>query len=165
MTDFAGAEHDLTLAVSALDDEAAVRILAAVVRVHRRGTDTGEERAHESARALCEELRVAPLDIPASAGEIAREALLLLAQEPDKSGPIGAMIRNPVAQRFGLDPVSGTLLITFALFALQSHVEFSRDKEGHWEFKFKKVPSKGNVVGPLIKKLAALISGGPPSSS
>ena len=165
MTDFTGTAHDLTASISSLDDGSAVRILAAMTRPHLRDADSGGAWTPESAHALCVELGVTPADTPASAGEIARHTLLLLAGEPDKGGPIAEMIRNPAPQRFAVDPISGTLLVTFALFALQSHVEFSRDKQGKWEFKFKKTPSKSSVVGPLIKKLVALISGGPPTAS
>lgn len=165
MTDFTELEHDLSSAISSLDGTTAVRILAAVTRPYLRGPNIGVEWTPEMARGLCAELGVTPADAPASAGEIARQALLLLAQEPDKAGPILAMIRNPAPRQFAVDPVSGTLLVTFALFALQSHIEFSRDKQGKWEFKFKKAPTKSNVVGPLIKKLVALISGGPPPPS
>lgn len=165
MADFTETERDLTSAFALLDDNTAVRIFAAVTRPHLSDADTSEVWTPETARALCAGLGVRPAATPTSAGEIARQALLLLAQESDKAGPIVAMIRSPARRQFTVDPVSGTLLVTLALFALQSHVEFSRDKQGKWEFKFKKTPTKSNVVGPLIKKLVALISGGPPSPS
>jgi hypothetical protein len=58
--------------------------------------------------------------------------------------------------------VAGTLLITAALFALQSRIEFVRDKDGKWSFKLVKKPTKDAIVTPLIKKLISLIAGGPP---
>jgi hypothetical protein len=157
-------EHDLSAAIEALDDQAAMRILAAVTR-RPRAFSRDEPMTTEAVQALCAEWSVTPVAVPAPAGEIARQALLVLMHDPDLRGPILAMIRNPEPRQFALDPVSGTLLITFALFALQSHVEFSRDKQGRWEFKFKKAPSKERVAGPLIRKLIALISGGPPKTT
>ncbi len=107
-------------------------------------------------RALCAEFEVPAASAAAEPGELARQTLRLLAEDPAHAEPIAALVSGPAPERFDLGAVSGTLLITTVLFALGSHIEFERDKQGYWSFKFKKTPMKDSVIMPLIRKLVSL---------
>lgn len=154
----------LTELIKSLDDPNATRVLMAVTKPRLRDAGDLPAWTPQLARALATELEVTPDTDAAAPAELARRTLLLLAQDPAYVEPIAALIRNPAPQRFMLDPITGTLLVTAAVFALQSHIDFQRDKDGKWSFKFKKTPTKDGLVTQLIKKLVALLSGGPPAT-
>ncbi len=160
MPDNTSNSTSLTDAITALDDAAALRVLSLATGPGLRNDPL--EWSPDLASALRDHFAPPAADSPAPPADLARTALLALAADPQHTGPLRALIAGPPPQRFALDPVSGTLLITAALFALQSHIEIERDSEGRWTFKFKKEPTKDSLIAPLIKKLAALISGSPP---
>src|SRR5262245_25240686 len=75
---------DLATLIRHLDDPAAKRILATVAQQRVRSGATPDLPASaETARDLAAAAEVAPDATPVSDGELARETLLLLAEEPD----------------------------------------------------------------------------------
>lgn len=98
-------------------------------------------------------------DIELSDGESARCALAILAGDTSNADPVRAMVNGPAPQRMGVEPVSGTLLATGILIALQTHIKFERDKEGRWSLKLEKKPSRDGLIAPLLKKLLSLLPG------
>ena len=148
--------------IGGLDDRSAVRILHAIAQPKLRAAGSEPVWTPDLGRALCAEFDVPAASVAAEPGELARQTLMLLAEDPANAEPIAALVSGPAPERFDLGAVSGTLLITAVLFALQSHIEFERDKQGHWSFKFKKTPTKDSIITPLIRRLVSLISGGPP---
>ena len=147
--------------IRTLDDSTAMRVLETMIRPRIDAGEASLEWSPELGQGIARQLDVSG-DAPADSGELARQTLLLLYQDPQYRGPITAIIKNPPPQRFFLGMVGGTILITAALFALQSHIEFGFDKERRWYFNFKKEPTKDSILTPLIQKILALISGGPP---
>jgi len=144
-------DPDLTDTILKLSDPDAIdllRRLAEGVGAALPSQDDGDA-AMELAR---EEPSAAPND-----GSAARLALCLLAEGPRYAGPVRAMLANPPAQRMALDPFTATLLTSGLLLALQTHVEFVRKTDGTWSLKVIKKPTKDGLLGPLIKKLAALL--------
>ena len=147
--------------IKTLDDPTAMRVLEAMIGPRIDAGEAPLEWSPELGQGISRQLDVSG-DAPADSGELARQTLLLLYQDPQNREAITAIIKNPPPQRFAIGVVGGTILITAALFALQSHIEFGRDKDGQWYFKFKKEPTRDAILTPLIQKLLALISGGPP---
>ncbi len=81
-------------------------------------------------------------------GNLAREALLLLAYEPENLEPLTALIQSASPEKF-LD--AGTVAIgVAALIALQTHVKFERTKEGKIHFKLERKPLPAELIGKLI---------------
>ena len=144
-------ETNLTDATLKLSDADAIAILRAVAEGVQAPSPT-----HEDAKVMVELAAVEPQAAPAD-GEAARLALCLLAADPNYAGPIRAMLANPAARRFAADPITITLLAGALMMALQTHIEFSRTPDGKWSFKLIKKPTKDGLIGPLIKKLAALL--------
>lgn len=163
--------HELQSQIEALDDAAAVRVLTAATRPILRAAPEPPAWSPELAQALAAEANLTPAGTPAGRGELARQALLALAVDPDHpdqpnpehAEPIAALIPRPAARQLAMGPVGGTLLITCALLALKTHVEFGRNPDGTWYFKVKKTPTKDSLLTPLLKKLIAMITGGPPT--
>lgn len=93
---------------------------------------------------------------PVSDGDIARQALLILAEDSAYREPIRALIQGPSPERFGVDP--GTItLITAVLLVLQIHIKIKRDAAGKWEFLFEKKPTDAEILKPFISKLLGWI--------
>jgi hypothetical protein len=69
-----------------------------------------------------------------------------------------AMIENPPAEDFTVDPVILTIGVG-ALVVLQAHIKFERDKEGKWSFKFEKKPLGDTLLGQVISKLGGWLRG------
>lgn len=155
----------LTQTIANLDDATATRVVQTIVGARRHAGESTTEWTPDLGPALQKEFELPAATTPTPPGDLARQTLLLLCQDERYREPILTLITNPPAERtrFVLEPLGGTLLITAALFALQSHIKIERDKDGRWTFEFIKDPSKNAIISPLIEKLVALISGGPPT--
>jgi len=93
---------------------------------------------------------------PDSEGDLARQALLVLAEDPVYCEPIRALIQGPSPDRFGMD--AGTItLIPAVLLVLQTHIKIKRNAAGKWEFLFEKKPAHAEILKQLISKLLGWI--------
>jgi hypothetical protein len=139
--------------INSLDDPAAARILGILARRIGGGRET--ELTPAIWRALEEEFGVAPaLDRP-SEGDLARQALIVLAQDPDTGEALSALSRGQAPQRF--EPVTTVLVIAAALIALQTHVRFERDASGKLSFLIEKKATKDTLLKPLVQKLISYL--------
>ena len=144
-------ETELTEAILKLSDADAIKLLQRMAD----GVQAAPP-AHSATEAVISLAANEP-SITLTDGEAARLALQLLATDPKHAGPIGALLINPPAKQMLIDPITGTLLTTGLLLALQTHVEFIKKPDGTWSLKVIKKPTKDGLLGPLIKKLAALL--------
>lgn len=87
----------------------------------------------------------------ASSGDLARAALLLLADDPQQRPRIDAMISQPPAQRLGL--AETTAIIGAVLFVLGTHIKVERNAKGTWTFKVEKQPTDPTLLKALMEKL------------
>src|SRR4051812_11861785 len=126
---------DLNNRIQALDTPTAEGILNAVASYR---VSSGQAVTMSPDTALARELAVAiPPESGATAGDLARAALLLLAAAPDLHPVLTDMLDNPPAESF----LVGELAIgAAALVVLQSYIKFERTKDGKWSFKFEKQP-------------------------
>jgi hypothetical protein len=142
---------------SELDDATAQRILSIVAR---GGEGSAREiLAHrgELRASLAEHFGVAPTVAPVPPGDLARQALTVLASHPQTGRAIEAVIDEPAPPALTyMDPFGITLLVA-AIVALQTEVEIRRDGDGRWTFAVKK---KGDDTGvkSLIQKLLSYLS-------
>jgi hypothetical protein len=143
---------NLTARIQALDPAKAERILNAIAQ-YRVSRGLAANLTPDA--ALVTDLAAAAdttLDSAASAGDLAKASLLLLADDPAMTPVLDAMIANPPAETFAVDP--GTLVIgVAALVILQSYVKFERDKNGKWTFKVEKKPMSDTLLKQVISKL------------
>jgi hypothetical protein len=147
--------NDLPVLIRDLDDSTAERILASVSRHRiRSGAATEIPLTQDLAQALASAAGTPPAAQAVRAGDLARQSLLLLAEDPAQEPVLRAMIENPPAQRLA-DPLAVLAVGTAALCVLQSAITIQRDKEGKWSFQFKKDP----LSNPLLKLLIEKISG------
>jgi len=165
MTNDPTRDSPLASEIAALDERNAVRILQAVARSNLASAAPQPVWEPDLGQALCTQFGVSSATSPAAPGDLARHALLLMADDPAYAQPISLLIKGPSSERFDLGTVTGPFLIIASLFALQSTIHIARDKQGRWTFEFTKKPTNDSVITPLIRKLVELISGGPPRVS
>ena len=138
-----------------LDDQRAVRILEAVTQARARRGEQAPRWDGETAKGLREAFDVSKPDAPVTSGEVARAALLVLAEDPETRQAIETMARHmPASRQAFVDP--GTVALTAALLVvLQSHVELKRDPGGKWSFSYIKKEAPVELLKPLVEKLLA----------
>ncbi len=151
---------DLQQTLADMSDADAVRILDAVTKPRLRAGEKVPEWSDELAGALREELGAAPA-VGATEGEVAREALRILALDPRCRQPIAALAAGPEPETLGArSAVTVAVLITGVLFALGSHVEFRYDRAHGTTVVFVKEPTDKELLKPLVEKLLALCGAG-----
>ena len=144
-----------------LSDPQAVRILTTIARHEPAAGGEEMELTAELRDALARELEVRPQGQPASDGDVAREALGLLAR-PDKLGPVvTAMVENPTPTRMALDPTSALVLGAAVVMVLKTHFEISRDARGRWTFHAKSPALDKGLLKGFVEKLLSWIPPGP----
>jgi hypothetical protein len=95
---------------------------------------------------------------PVSEGDLARQSLLLLAEDPAQQPALRGLIENPPAE--ALEGVLAAIAVgTAALCVLQASVKIGRDKDGHWTFQFAKKPLSEPLLNLLIEKLGGYLQG------
>lgn len=140
--------------ISSLDDATARRVLATFARA----------QAHPTETALTPELRQALREfapgpetaaVSASEGDLARAALMLIADDSQQQPMLTALIEGPAPTKFGV--LETVAIISAVLVVLQTHVKFERDKEGRWSVKIEKRPTDNSLLKPLVQKLLSFI--------
>lgn len=90
-----------------------------------------------------------------SEGEAARQSLLLLSEDPDYREGLGALLKNPLLERF--DMGLSIAVIPAVLIILQTHVRLKRDKSGKWEVLIEKKPTQSGLLKSLVQSLLSLV--------
>ena len=139
------------------DDGTAQRILRTIagVRSSKLPEDSPQLRA-----ALASEFKVIPSHRSVSAGELARQALIVLAEDPATLRAIESMASEDASSsRQTYDGGVTIALGIAALFALRTGVDIERDKQGRWSFKMKVKPASEGAVKKLVEKLINYLPG------
>lgn len=144
--------------ISRLSEEQAIAILARFPEVRQASVPPVSSLPRTELQALSEHFGGPLVSARVSEGELARQALLLLADSPDRREIIYTMARNmpAPAQRFdaGLSLAVGTA----AFLVLQTHVHAKRDKNGKWTIEIKKQPTDMTALKLLVEKLLPFLS-------
>src|SRR5208283_103231 len=86
-----------------------------------------------------------------SEGDMARQALLLLADDPQNRDALAALIAGPPPESF--EVVGTVALVAATLVVLQTHVLFERDRDGKIHIKIEKKPTRDSLLKDLVQKL------------
>ncbi len=131
-----------------LDDAAAVRILQTYSAAQCRRGNFETRMSDELRQGLVKELDGFELPDAVNEGDLAREALLILAHDQNNVEPLTALIESTSPERF---LTAETIAIgVAALVALQTHVKFERTKEGKIHFKLERKPLPSELIAKLI---------------
>jgi hypothetical protein len=154
MAYFANASLHMEDLINSLDDATSVRIVGILAR--RSGGGRQTELTPEIRRSLQEEFGVAPAPDHPSEGDLSRQALIVLAQDPETDEAITALSKGPPPQRF--EPVTTVVVVVAAaLVALQTHVRFERDVGGKLKLLIENKPTKDTLLKPLVQKLISYL--------
>src|SRR5215212_4312026 len=118
--------------LSQLDDETAQRILTTIARA-RSGRLPGAPPLSDLRPMLAKDFQVAASPASVSAGDLARQALVVLAEDPATRAAIEAMAAETApASRHSFNVAESMALGMAAYFALSTAIEIERDKGGKW---------------------------------
>ena len=136
-----------------LDDLAAQHILAVIVKSRAHSSAEGIPWNSSLRQALAGEFQLEPGATPVSEAELARQSLLVLAEDPETRKAIETMAaaaeQSPQKFDFG-----ATIGITAAvLFVLQTHIKFDRQPDGKWSLQVEKKPTSDALLKGLVQKL------------
>jgi hypothetical protein len=144
-------QASLTDRIQSLDDATARRVLTTFARAQSPQPET--QLTPALAQAL-REFAPEPAAGPVTEGDIARTALLLLADDPHQQPILTALINGPGPQKMAVLETTG--VIVAVLMALQTQVKFERDKDGRYSFKIEKKPTDAGLLKTLIQGLLKL---------
>ena len=149
-----------------MDDDTAWRVLSAVAKARRHGQPPPQWTA-DLRQATQEATGLSPESAAQAGrdeGELARQALLLAARDPQAGPALAAMIEHPPVQKFDLGLTGAAVTLAAVLVILRTHIEFERDKAGKWKLRVKVTRTPEAVLKPLVQKLLSFLPGdGPPN--
>jgi hypothetical protein len=133
-----------------LDDITAQRILGMIVRTGNMPPEVSWDMNLK--QCLAETFQIAPASAPVSDGDLARHALLVLAEDPEMRSAIEIMAANAEAtpKRFDFGTTIG--ITAAVLMVLQTHIRFERSSTGKWNLKIEKKPTSDALLKELVQK-------------
>ena len=140
----------MSLKVDELTDEQALTLLLRFLQGHV--DDFPESPSGEGVRGLLGAVVDRPTDDAVSAssdGELARDALSLLVEEPEFAARLDALHKT-ASPGFFLDPATLILTSAAALVVLQLSGVVSYDQRNGWRFKLEKKPASDSVMKSFI---------------
>jgi len=140
-------------AIMRLEGDRARRILDIVAR-HRRvaGPAPGLTPALRTELAAAFGLTEAAFP-PVPEEDLARQALLVLAEDPASAAAIQSMAAQPQGAPQKFDFGASLAVTTAVLIVLQTHLQFERHKDGTWTLKLEKKPTSDALLKGLVQKL------------
>ena len=135
-----------------IDSARALQILAIVCRSHRNQQPSALTPNLRKELALTFDLPDAASE-PVSDEELAKQALLLLAEDPERRAAIETMAAQPELGRQKFDMGLTIGLTAAVLLVLQTHVRFERHEDGKWSVKIEKKPTSDALLKSLVQKL------------
>ena len=103
-------------------------------------------------QALTSEFEAGSATSPVSDGELARQALLVLAEDPDTCNAIETMATQPPSvQKFHFG--TSLALTAAVLIVLQTRVKFERGTDGKYSLLVEKKPTSDALLKGLVQKL------------
>lgn len=146
--------------IAQLDDATAQRILDTLARITMRTEHVITDLTPDQRQVLQDAFGTNEATAPVSEGDLARQALMLLAQDPERSANLQAMLDAGPPRRF--EPLTIIAVATAALTILQTEIQFTKDKAGKTTFSLKKRALSDSVLTSLVQKLLRVL---PPGSS
>ena len=149
-------------AIRALQDDDAIRILSLIAKHELGAEESGAETPAGLEDALAIEFEISAAGESVSDGEMARQALMLLAQDSKFEKVITTMTTN-VGHRtkeFAVDPVTAIALSTACIMVLKSYVKVEYNEEDGWGVKFESKPLDKDILKGYVKKLVGFLTKG-----
>ncbi len=136
-----------------LDDETAIRVLVQFAEGQFPGDRQDKQTGEDLRQALFASSSGETPQGDATAGAVARQGLLVFAEDARNHEALLALTRNPRPRSFSI--VGGVAVLAAAVVVLQTRVEFERDKGGRMRLKIE----KGAASNDVLKKFMGLLAG------
>jgi len=155
--------------INSLNDQAAVQILATIAQHHPQGEPAESLSLTELTQTLPETFDAKPVDTAVSDGEMARTALLVLAQDDELGGIIKALAEAAKGQgeapgeyrAFAVDPIVGAGVATAIIFVLKTSGKIERDENGKLKWHVGWESLDKSLLKQFVDKLLTWIPSGP----
>lgn len=144
-------------AISQLSDEDAIAVLRSLSEIFEAGQAATPAILREHVEALARCFGAGFAGTPVSDGDLARQALELIADDPEKRRIIATIAQNLPTGRQRFD-VTGFLLVTGVVTVMQTYVHITRDKDGRWTVEIRKQPTDKTLLKTLVQKLTGYMS-------
>ena len=145
--------------IEALSDNDAIRILSLIAENELGAEDSAEELPAGLNDALEKEFGLSAAAEPVSDGDMARQALLLLACDPDREQRIIALAESPT--RSFIEPVTAIVLTAAVVAVLKTGVKYKRRSDGEWELEIDSPSLDKESLKGFVDKLLSWIPKGP----
>ncbi len=142
--------------ISQLDDRSAIRILDRVLTGILDTTQPALELTPGLRQAFAAQSGLPP-STACKPGDLARAALEFLAADPDLQPRILALAADAEPQQFDGGIISGVVVLTFALCALQTQAEVSWDAKTGLRVSLKKKSASDALLKQFLAKLAGFM--------
>lgn len=145
-------------AIENIDPVRAQKILSVVARSSRQislPTEVTPELWKELASAFC--LSECTTTKPASEDELVKQALSVLAEDPERRAAIETMAAQPDSEPQKFDFGASLSLTAAVMIVLQTHLRFERQEDGKWSVKVEKKPTSDALLKGLVQKLLAYV--------
>jgi hypothetical protein len=147
--------------ISSLDDSKACQILSQIARARAHVETKTFQLTPDLRAALASAFGVSAQPLSVSEGDIARQALLLLAEDVDTRRAIETMSTNLPETATQYDGGLTVAIGAAAFLVLQTYVHVERDKEGKWTVKLEKKPASEAILKALAAKIVAFVPKAP----
>jgi hypothetical protein len=137
--------------ILSLDDPTALRVLQAFVQPKLRDASLQPKLEPGLRQALEETFPDGPPDERITAGDLARQALLVVAADPKNRASLQVLIDGPPPESFSM--LGTAAVVTAVLIVLQTYFIFERDKSGRWRIKIEKRPTQESLLRNVVAKL------------
>jgi hypothetical protein len=143
--------------IESIDPAHAHQILTLVIRSYRND-QTSPELTPDLQKELASAFGLSQTaSEPASEEELTRQALTVLAEDPDRRAAIETMAAQPTHGPQKFEPLTTIALTTAVMIVLQTHVRFERSPDGKWTVRVEKKPTSDALLKGLVQKLVGSI--------
>lgn len=122
--------NDVKERIAEMDGAEAIKMLNTVAKPYAEDGQIEDKLPEDQVQALKHEFGVEPSSEEFSDGELARLALLVMAENPEYSQEIGDIFYEPDMRVVQVETALQNLDMPTLLFALKTSVNFERDRQG-----------------------------------
>lgn len=141
----------MSLDIERFDDKTALRVLQILARAQ---PEDEAPSVDELVQMLPSPVSADVASSPKDEGDLARAALLWLAQDPEQRQVIESLATGPSPERYAFDPGLGAVVCVLLLLKTKAVIE--RDKNGRWRLKVELIELKDGPLGAVINLMAKL---------
>jgi len=142
-----------------MDDATAVRVLKTIAKAHVDIAGENPEMTDEMCRGLEEAFGVESGDGAPAEAELARAALLVLAQDVQMQQHIKALAASGNRRSMAIDPASAIGLSAAAVFVLNTAGKI-RNVDGKWEFEVSWKPLDKEILKSFVEGITKWFKSG-----